>query len=78
MLIIRFDPTGKVVAVDGRTPIRLPLGPMARHRVKKGWGLGLVNSNGEEWFVIIYSLYNHNNDINISTNVDNNSNKNER
>jgi len=39
----------KVVQVDGRLPIRMQLGPMAYHRVQKGWGLGLVNSNGEEW-----------------------------
>ena len=44
-----FFLAGKVVAVDGRVPIRLQLGPMAYHRVQKGWGLGLVNSNGEEW-----------------------------
>ena len=39
----------KVVSVDGRVPIRSQLPPMAWHRQQKGWGLGLVNSNGDEW-----------------------------
>ncbi|XP_041357475.1 cytochrome P450 10-like [Gigantopelta aegis] len=39
-----------VIRAETKTPIRREMEPMAHYRTKKGIGLGIVNSQGEEWY----------------------------
>ncbi|XP_013406758.1 cytochrome P450 10 [Lingula anatina] len=49
--IVISDPIeySKVVRADGKYPQRTELLPIMHYRKQKGMGLGLVNSQGEEW-----------------------------
>ncbi|ESO92641.1 hypothetical protein LOTGIDRAFT_233081 [Lottia gigantea] len=49
--VVISDPAeyAKVIRADGKFPNRKEMEPMAFYREQKGIGLGLVNSQGEEW-----------------------------
>lgn len=49
VVISDLDEYSKVIKAEGRFPHRREMEPMMYHRYQRGIGLGLINSQGEEW-----------------------------